>query len=159
VEEEDWATKKKPFTYRVGSANDHGTFKGIAELVYEDRGMWLQIFEANRDVVAKPGDLAAGTAILIPPRKRLVPRLISKVLPAYPPQAKQQHVWGEVVLEVTLKNDGTVDQVSVIDGSALLVEAATSAVKQWRYQSLVVKGKPVLKFVVVISFGKGGKVR
>lgn len=79
VEEEDWSTKKKPFTYVVGTAKDLGTFKGIAELVYGDPGMWLQIFEANRNVVGKPGAIPAGTSVLIRPRKRVVPKLISKV--------------------------------------------------------------------------------
>jgi len=41
----------------------------------------------------------------------------------------------------------------------LLAEAATTAVRQWRYQPLLVQGKPVLNFVVVVSFGKDGKVR
>jgi outer membrane biosynthesis protein TonB len=62
-------------------------------------------------------------------------------------------------LDVTLKEDGTGERTSVIDGNPLLVEAATSAVKQWRYQPLAVDGKPVVKFVVVVSFDKGGKVR
>jgi hypothetical protein len=35
VEPEDWGTKKKPFNNIVGDADDHGTFKGIAEL-----GLW-----------------------------------------------------------------------------------------------------------------------
>jgi TonB family protein len=159
VEEEDWVTKKKPFTYVVGNAQDDGTFKGIAELVYGDPGMWVQIFEANRDVVAKPGPIPAGTSILIPPRKRAVPKLISKIMPVYPPAAEKEHVRGDVVLEVTLKEDGSVDGIEVIDGNALLAEAATTAVKQWRYRPLVVKGEPVVKFVVVVLFGKGGKVR
>lgn len=158
VEVEDWATKKKPFTYVVGNAEDHGTFKGVAELVYGDPGMWIQIFEANRDVVGKPIAIPAGTAILIPPRKHNVPKLISKVLPAYPPEAKQNHIWGDVVLDVTLNDDGTVNAVDVIDGQPLLAEAATAAVKQWRYHPLVVQGKPVLNFVVAISFGKRGNV-
>jgi hypothetical protein len=34
-----------------------------------------------------------------------------------------------------------------------------AAVKQWRYRPLFVEGKPVLKFVVAVSFGKGGSVR
>jgi TonB family protein len=158
VEPEDWGTKKKPFTYYVGTAEDRGTFKGIAELVYGDPGMWVQIFEANRNMVAKPGSISAGTAITIPPRKRAVPKLISKVLPAYPPEAKQQHVRGDVVLDVTIKDDGTVEQVGLIDGNPLLAEAATTAVKQWRYQPLLVQGKPLLHFVVVVSFGRGGRV-
>jgi TonB family protein len=155
---EDWATKKKPFPYVVGTAKDSGTFKGVAELVYGDPGMWLQIFEANREAVPKPGAIPAGTSILIPPRKRSVPKLISKFLPAYPPEAKQEHVWGDVVLDVTLKDDGTVERVELIDGNPLLAEAATNAVKQWRYQPLLVQGKPMLKFVVAVSFGKHGKV-
>jgi TonB family protein len=151
--------KKKPFTYVVGDAKDHGTLQGIAKLVYGDSKAWIQIFEANRTVVAKPGAIPLGTSILIPPRKRDVPKLISKVAPVYPPSAEQGHVWGDVVLDVMLKEDGTVERTSVIDGNPLLVEAATSAVKQWRYLPLLVEGKPVLKFVVVVSFGKGGKVR
>jgi TonB family protein len=62
-------------------------------------------------------------------------------------------------MDVTLKEDGTVDQASLINGDPLLAEAAISAVKQWRYQALVVEGKPVRKFVVVVSFDKRGRVR
>jgi TonB family protein len=62
-------------------------------------------------------------------------------------------------MDVTLKEDGTVDRVSIIDGDPLLADAATTAVKQWRYKPLVMNGKRVLKFVVAISFRKGGKVQ
>ena len=158
VEEEDWSTKKKPFTYIVGTAKDKGTFKGIAELVYGDPGMWLQIFEANRDVVPKPAAIPAGTSILIPPRKRLVPKLIAKVPPTYPSEAKQEHVWGDVVLDVTLNDHGTVNRVELLDGNPMLANVAIAAVKQWQYKPLLANGKPVINFVVVVSFGKGGKV-
>ena len=155
---EDYLAKKKPFTYYVGEAKDHGTLKGIAELVYGDQRMWIQIFEANRGILDKPSAVPEDTLLVIPPRKRDVPKLIFKVAPVYPAEAAQQHVSGDVVMDVTLKEDGTVDQVSVIDGDPLLVDAATPAVKQWRYQPLVVKGAPITKFVVVISFTKGGHV-
>lgn len=151
---EDYLAKKKPFTYYVGEAKDRGTLKGIAELVYGDQRMWVQIFEANRNLLDKPGPVPHGTSLVIPPRKRDVPKLISKVTPVYPAEAAKQHVSGDVVMDVTLKEDGTVDQVSVIDGDPLLVDAATTAAKQWRYQTLIVKGAPITKFVVVISFTK-----
>ena len=77
----------------------------------------------------------------------------------YPPTALKSGTAGDVVMDVTLKEDGTVDQVSVIDGDLLFLEATTAAVKQWRYKALLINGQPVLKFVVVVSFGKGGKVR
>ena len=151
--------QKKPFQYVVGEAKDHGTLQGVAGLVYGDSRAWIQIFEANRDVIEKPGPVPSGTSLLIPPRKRLVPKLVHKVLPDYPPAAREQHVRGDVVLDVTLSDDGAVEQASLIDGNPLLAEAATSAVKQWKYKPLLVGGKPVLKFVVVLSFGKRGKVR
>jgi anaerobic magnesium-protoporphyrin IX monomethyl ester cyclase len=156
---QDYMAKRKPFSYTVGEAKDKGTFQGIANVVYGDSKMWVQIFEANRDVVEKPGPIPYGTPITIPRTKRVVPKLISKVMPVYPPAALQQHVRGDVVLDVTLNEDGTVDQVGVIDGNTLLLDATTSAVKQWRYKPLLVNGKPVIKFVVVVSFGRGGKVR
>jgi TonB family protein len=151
---------KKPFTYVVGTAKDHGTYQGIAKLVYGDSNKWIQIFEANRLGLEKPGEIPNGTEVLIPREKRAVPKLVFKVAPVYPSAAKKEHVWGDVLLDVTLKEDGTVEQTNVIDdGSPLLVEAATSAVKQWRYRPLRVKGVLVDQFVVVVSFGKDGKVR
>jgi TonB family protein len=151
--------KKKPFAYVVGQANDHGTFQGIAKLVYDDSEAWIQVFEANREVAAKPGVIPYGTTIFIPPKERLVPELIFKVTPLYPPSARKEQIWGDVLMDVTLKGDGTVRRTSVIEGNPLLVKAAIRAVKQWRYRTLLVNGKPVLKFVVVISFDQGGKIR
>lgn len=156
---EKLTAREKPFYYNVGDAVDHNTFQGIAKQVYGDSKLWVQIFEANRKVVEKPGFIPNGTSILIPPKKREVPELISKVAPLYPPAVASQHVHGDVVLDVTLKEDGTVDGINVIDGNPLLAEAATTAVRQWRYQPLLVQGKPVLNFVVVVSLGKDGKVR
>jgi TonB family protein len=147
--------KKKPFNYVVGERKDGGTFQGIAKLVYGDPKAWVQIFEANRSVLLVPGPIPYGTAIYVPARKRVVPKLISKVTPVYPRSGGP----GEVVLDVTLAGDGAVKWVRVIVGDRVLAEAAVSAVKQWRYRPLVVKGKAVDQFVVVVSFGRSGKVR
>jgi len=156
---EDYVAKKKPFPYMVGEAKDHGTLQGVAALVYGDKTKWVQIFEANREALDKPGPLFGGTQLTIPPEKRVIPKLIAKAAPVYPAEAKSKSVWGDVVLDVTLRSDGTVEETRLIDGNSLLVEAATSAVKQWRYRPLTVKGRPVLKLVVVVSFEKNGKVR
>jgi hypothetical protein len=42
---------------------------------------------------------------------------------------------------------------------SLMSNAAVDAVKQWKYRPLTVRGKLVDKFVVVITFGKNGKVQ
>lgn len=160
VPTEDLIAKKKPFTYYVGQAHDHKTLRGVANVVYGDSRLWVQIFEANRNSITIPAVIYDGMALQIPPRKRDVPKLIFQVKPAYPPAAKQDHVWGDVLMDVTLKEDGTVDEVNLIDGAPLLAEAATAAVEKWRYKISPEQGKPpVLKFVVAVSFSKGGRVQ
>jgi len=118
----------------------------------------VAIFEANRDRIEKPGFIPNGTEILIPKEKRNIPKLIFKVMPVRPPEAGAAGVWGDVVMDVTLKEDGSVEQVDVIDGNPLLVEAVTAAVRQWRYRMSAAKAQST-KFVVVVSFTKKGKVR
>jgi TonB family protein len=103
----------------------------------------------------KPGVIPFGTAIYIPPAKRVVPKLIKKVTPVYPRAVEP----GQVVLDVTLDGEGRVEKVEVVDGNAILALAAVSAVKQWTYRPLVVKGKAVNSFVLAVTFGKNGKVK
>jgi len=155
---DDYTLKIKPFTYSVGEAQDGGTLKGIAKLVYGDQKKWVQIFEANRDVVGNPNALHYGMSLTIP-RHQPEPKLENKVLPPYPPEAARQHTHGEVAMDVTLNDDGTVQAVKVIEGNPLLDNAATEAVKQWKYRPLTANGKLVNRIVVVLTFEKNGKVR
>lgn len=155
---ETYVLKSRPFTYDVGETEDGGTLKGIAKLVYGDQKKWVRIYEANRDVVTDPNALAYGTSLTIPASHQPAPKLETKVLPEYPAEAASQHLHGEVALDVTLNDDGTVHEAKVIEGDALLAKAAADAVKQWKYLPLAVHGKPVNQFVVVLTFDKHGKV-
>jgi TonB family protein len=158
---DDYALKLRPFNYSVGEAHDGGTLKGIAKLVYGDQNKWVQIYEANRAVVgdADPNALHYGMSLTIPPLHQPEPKLETKVLPPYPPEAASQHIHGEVAMDVTLNDDGTVHAVKVIEGIPSLNSAATEAVKQWKYRPLTVHGKLVNRIVVVLTFEKNGKVR
>jgi len=153
-----YAVEPKPFVYNVGEADDGGTLRGIANLVYGDREMWVQIYEANREVIGNPNALALGMLLTIPPELREVPQVETKVLPEYPSEAASQHAHGDVAMDVTLNDDGTVQVVKVIEGNPLLNDAATAAVKQWKYLPLMAHEKLVNKIVVVLTFEKNGKV-
>jgi len=58
----------------------------------------------------------------------------SKVSPDYPESAKQQHIEGPVHLDITVGEDGFVQNVQVTSGDRLLANAAVAAVRQWRFR-------------------------
>jgi len=70
-------------------------------------------------------------------------RPIHRVDPIYPETARTQHIEGPVVLNAHVLGDGSVGEIEIVAGDPLLAEAATQAVKQWKYQPYSVNGQPV----------------
>lgn len=70
-------------------------------------------------------------------------KLIRKVEPVYPELAKRARVSGVVILVVTVDEEGNVTDVRVTRGHPLLNDAATAAVKQWKYSPTTLNGEPV----------------
>jgi protein TonB len=70
-------------------------------------------------------------------------KLIRKIVPGYPPLAKQARVSGTVRLTGVIAKDGSIGQLQVISGNPLLVPAALAAVKQWLYSPTILDGQPV----------------
>ena len=95
-------------------------------------------------------------SLIIPPFHRVVPKLETKVVPVNPAVEQEEDL--DVVMDVVLNEDGSVQNVNVIQGNPLLNSTATDAVKQWKYTPLKVDGKLVNKLVVVVTFAKNGKV-
>jgi TonB family protein len=62
------------------------------------------------------------------------PRLVKKVDPIYPDEAKAAHVQGVVILEVLIGRDGRVADTRVMRSIPVLDQAAIAAVKQWTYE-------------------------
>ncbi len=69
--------------------------------------------------------------------------LIQKTMPIYPPIAKAARVQGTVVLQATISKGGTIEDLHVVSGSAMLQEAALDAVRQWRYRPYLLNNEPV----------------
>ncbi len=70
-------------------------------------------------------------------------RLISQPKPQYPPLARQARISGTVRLAALISQMGTIEELRVLSGHALLVPAALAAVKQWRYRPTFLNGEPV----------------
>lgn len=69
--------------------------------------------------------------------------LVHRVQPEYPQIAKVMHLSGTVELQARIGTDGTVEELEVIGGNAILARAAIEAVEQWRYQPTRLDGQPV----------------
>src|SRR5260370_38490763 len=69
--------------------------------------------------------------------------LIRKVQPVYPQLAKQARVQGSVHFTAIIGKDGTIQNLQLIGGHPLLVQAAPGAVEQWLYKSNLLNGEPV----------------
>jgi protein TonB len=78
------------------------------------------------------------------------PALISRVEPLYPGVAVSGKITGTVILEATVDEAGAVTAVSVLRSLPVLDQAAVKAVRQWRYQPLVLNGKPE-PFILVVT--------
>ncbi|MDP1568504.1 MAG: energy transducer TonB [Vicinamibacterales bacterium] len=62
------------------------------------------------------------------------PRLLREVRADYTEQARRAGIAGDVVLEITVRRDGTVGDVRLLQGlGAGLDERAVAAVRQWRF--------------------------
>jgi protein TonB len=69
--------------------------------------------------------------------------LIHQVVPAYPALPRAIHLEGTVVLQATISRSGTIENLRVLSGPAMLQQAALDAVQQWHYRPYLLNGQPV----------------
>jgi TonB family protein len=83
------------------------------------------------------------------------PRLIKKVEPVYRRRAGRKKISGIVKLEVVIDKYGNVKEVEVTEGHWTLRYAAKKAVMQWKYEPVIIGGKPRrVWFRVEVVFGE-----
>jgi|SRR5580692_247350 protein TonB len=107
-----------------------------------------------------------GTSVPIPPpqkaaAKRIVrvgsslkaPRQIYSAQPDYPVLAREAHIWGTVVVNAVIDEQGNVVQAHALNGHPLLIPAALKAVLQWKYEPTLLNGVPVaVEMEVTVHF-------
>ena len=75
----------------------------------------------------------AGPAQTQQPSNENSRKLVRKVEPRYPELAKKMNLSGTVKVVAVVAPDGSVKKVEPVGGSPLLVEAAQSAITQWKF--------------------------
>ena len=71
------------------------------------------------------------------------------VRPVYPKVARQGRVEGIVILEAKVDEQGNVIDARLLRSIPVLDQAAVDAVKQWKYEPMVVDGKPRKALITV----------
>ncbi|MGB6821003.1 MAG: energy transducer TonB [Candidatus Acidiferrales bacterium] len=66
-----------------------------------------------------------------------------RVLPVYPPEALTQRLEGSVILHTIIAPDGTVQSMDATSGNPVFIPAAETAVRQWRFNPVLLNGQPV----------------
>jgi periplasmic protein TonB len=80
----------------------------------------------------------------------VAPKLVRRVEPVYPELAVQARAQAIIILEAHVGTDGHVKDVAVLRGQPLFDEAALAAVRQWRYQPLLLNGEPT-EFLLTVT--------
>jgi protein TonB len=70
-------------------------------------------------------------------------RIVCRVPPYYPEEARAQRISGTVRLHAIIGKDGSVKQLEVLSGPSALAEASLQAVRLWRYRPTLLAGEPV----------------
>jgi TonB family protein len=70
-------------------------------------------------------------------------KLLKRVNPIYPYDARRNGVQGVVRLHAIIGKDGHIKQLEVVSGHPALIGSALDAVRQWVYQATFVEGQPV----------------
>jgi TonB family protein len=119
---------------------------------------------SNATKVEIPGDsnrVAALTASSLPAnaaeRQRLSPETTTELRQAIdttlPLLGKNMKVQGSVVLQAVIGADGSIENLSVLSGPAILATAAQQAVRQWRFKPYLQNGQPVeTKTRITVNF-------
>jgi len=119
-------------------------------------GMSTGVSGANVMTIRPQGALQAVISAVAPPPNLAVPpgaaliagnveasNLINAVRPVYPPLAKMARQQGTVKFQATVGKDGTMEDLQLISGPPLLVQAAMDAMKKWTYKPMMLNGAPV----------------
>jgi TonB family protein len=75
------------------------------------------------------------------PAETMEKRILSKVNPVYPEEARLAGKQGLVVLDAVIAPDGAVEQVQAVSGDEPLAKAATKAVRLWKYEPYQSSGR------------------
>lgn len=131
-----------PLQVEVVAGNRHIDVPAKSSAIHLDVGSGATSPAATASVAASPGTIATANS-----RVQLSPETTQSVSvsvpPDYPLLARQMKVQGIVSLQALISRDGSIQELQILSGPAILAAAAREAVKQWHFKPYLQNGQPV----------------
>jgi protein TonB len=81
------------------------------------------------------------------------PRIIHRVDPVYPEDARKARIAGSLIIEAVIGRDGRIRDAVVLKSIPILDDAGLTAVRQWTFEPGTLDGKPVdVIYNLVVNF-------
>jgi|SRR5580700_1162506 TonB family protein len=85
---------------------------------------------------------------------------IRTVKAAYPLEARDKQLQGQVWVKIQVSETGDVESAELISGDPVLAKSAIEAVKQWKFKPFIKNGKPIsVSSKLPFSFAFSGNIR
>ena len=83
-----------------------------------------------------------------------LPKLLNKVAPQFPEEAKKEGKTGEVTAQILISETGAVEEVKILKSeSEVFDKAVIEALRQWKYEPPMKGGKPVREwYTITVKF-------
>jgi protein TonB len=132
----------EPTPPTIGAADSNGVAFGASE------GVLPELIPAPPPVITR----AMSKTITLGGRVAAA-NLIHMVQPQYPQPARSSRIQGIVEFTATISKEGTIENLNLVRGHPLLINAAKEAVLQWRYRPTLLNGEPVEVITnIVVNF-------
>jgi TonB family protein len=130
-----------PLQVEVVAGNRHISIPAKSNAIHVDvdSGATSTISSAPAAVQSTP--VNAGNRVELSP---LTAQSVTvSVPPDYPLLARQMKVQGAVNLQALISREGTIQELQILSGPAILAAAAREAVKQWHFKPYILNGQAV----------------
>src|SRR5579871_883757 len=109
---------------------------------------WEQL-EAGRRTETMPSEKPQAQV----PTEVMQKLLVHRVEPAYPAEARKDHLQGIIALDIVVSKDGSVVRMRALNGPDLLAAAAMDALRWWKFEPYRVNGEPaIVETTVAVEF-------
>ena len=130
-----------PLEVEVVAGNRRINVPAKSNAIHLDVGSGATPSEPSAPAAVPSGVVSAGDRVDLSPQ--IAQRVTVSVPPDYPLLARQMKVQGAVSLQALISREGTIQELQILSGPAILAAAAREAVKQWHFKPYLQAGQPV----------------